>query len=67
MHQGVRQGCPLSPVFFNFFINKLPKELHVASSGFGAKFEGVDLPALQYADDVVLYADSPENLQKLIA
>jgi hypothetical protein len=64
MRQGVRQGCPLSPVLFNFFINKLAKEL--ATSGFGAKFEGVDLPALLYADDVVLCADSPEKLQKLI-
>jgi hypothetical protein len=64
MRQGVRQGCPLSPVLFNYFINELAKEL--AESGAGAKFEGVALPALLYADDVVLIADAPEQLQQLI-
>jgi exonuclease III len=64
MHQGVRQGCPLSPTLFNYFINALAKALQ--ASGFGAKIEGLDVGSLLYADDVVLVAESAEALQGLI-
>jgi exonuclease III len=64
MHQGVRQGCPLSPTLFNYFINALAKDLQ--ASGFGAVIEGLDVGSLLYADDVVLVAESVEDLQGLI-
>ena len=64
MHQGVRQGCPLSPTLFNYFINALAKDLK--SSGYGAMIEGLDVGSLLYADDVVLVAESAEALQGLI-
>jgi hypothetical protein len=64
MNQGVRQGCPLSPTLFNFFVDELATQLR--QSGYGSKFLGLDVGALLYADDVVLLADSAEELQGLI-
>lgn len=64
MLQGVRQGCPLSPTLFNFFVDELSTQLHKA--GYGCEFNGLDIGALLYADDVVLLADSAAKLQGLI-
>ena len=64
MRQGVRQGCPLSPVLFNYFVDELSKQLK--ASGYGIDFDKETLSSLLYADDVVLFAHSAEELQKLI-
>ena len=61
---GVRQGCPVSPPLFNVFINGLAVKLQEA--GFGVHLEFDELCALLYADDVVLLAGSPHDLQQLI-
>jgi exonuclease III len=64
MQQGVRQGCPLSPTLFNFFVDELVTLLRKKNCGI--QHEGIDIGSLLYADDVVLMADSPEALQGLI-
>jgi exonuclease III len=64
MRQGVRQGCPLSPILFNLFVEALAERLR--KSGFGAKIKGIDLESLLYADDVVLLGESTADLQGLI-
>ena len=64
VRQGVRQGCPLSPTLFNCFVDELSARLTEA----GLSKETVDLAVrcLMYADDIVLLADSPDDLQRMI-
>ena len=63
---GYKQGCLLSPLIFNLFVNDLTEALD--STGLGISMEGMTekLNMLLYADDLALIADSEENLQKLL-
>ena len=62
--QGVRQGDPLSPILFSVFINELVEELRRA--GGNVRVSTKTLFSLLYADDIVLMADSPAELQRMI-
>jgi hypothetical protein len=61
---GVKQGCLLSPILFNLYINTLGTA--VRDSGIGAEYGGNTTGILLYADDVVLLADSETDLQNLL-
>ncbi len=61
---GCRQGDVTSPTAFCVLINDLLKELK--DSNIGIRLNDMIISVLAYADDIVLLADSPENLQKLI-
>jgi len=64
IHQGVRQGDSMSPILFAVFIDELVKELR--ATNLGVQLGDKLLQALLFADDVVIMANSPEDLQQLI-
>ena len=60
--RGVRQGCPLSPILFNLFINDILNNCEKYGVSIGRKKCCGGL----FADDVVLIAPSAKNLEKLL-
>ncbi|KAK3557882.1 hypothetical protein QTP86_003282 [Hemibagrus guttatus] len=60
VHVGLRQGCPLSPVLFIVFMDKISRR----SQGLeGVRFEDHRISSLIFADDVVLLAPSSLDLK----
>jgi hypothetical protein len=68
--KGVKQGCPLSPTIFNIGLNPLLRYLRRNFEEFGSKYnEGRELQTKivqAYADDLLLFANSKENMNHLI-
>jgi hypothetical protein len=62
---GLRQGCVLSPLIYNIFIDGLAKRIIGLDLGVEVD-EGGRLSLLLYADDIVMIADSPEDLQRMV-
>ena len=61
---GVRQGCLLSPVMFNIFLERIMQDTlndHITSISIGGK----SISNLRFADDIDLMAGSNHELQQL--
>ena len=59
--RGVRQGCLLSPLLFALFLNDLHNKLREESEGVDLGDESIH--SLLYADDLILIARNPKDLQ----
>lgn len=64
--KGVRQGCPLSPTLFNIYISDLEKVLRRGQDG-GVVVGDRKIWSLGYADDIVLMAETQEDLIAMIS
>ena len=62
IHKGVKQGCPLSPLIFNFCMNPLLSKVEEFGEGYKIK-EGCFLKIQAYADDIIIFASTREGLQ----
>ena len=61
---GLKQGCGISPLLFNLFIDKITTIFDQTCDP--VKLYGEDLSCLLWADDLVLLSTSPEGLQNAI-
>lgn len=65
IRQGVRQGCPLSPLIFNLFIESAIKIINEKSKE-GVKFNGKTIRFIRFADDIAAVAETQSDLQALL-
>ncbi len=62
--EGLRQGCPLSPLLYSIYVMGMLEELE--REELGVKMDGMWCGALLYADDIVLLAEMAAELQKML-
>lgn len=61
---GLKQGCSLSPILFNLYVNDLALQIDALGKGINVDQERISI--LLYADDVVLIAQSEADLQVML-
>ena len=61
---GVRQGCIISPIMFTLFLNDMKDFISLDS--YGVDIETIKLFVLLFADDLVIFAETVIELQRMI-
>ena len=62
-NMGLRQGCVFSPLLFTIYMNNIHEELGKAG---GIQMEEVKIPALLFADDLLLIAKGEQEMKNMI-
>ena len=57
----VRQGCILSPCFFNLYAEYLMRNARLEEAQAGIKIAGRNINNLRYADDITLWQKTKKN------
>ena len=63
---GVKQGDPLSPLLFGLFIDRIERFFQTLLPSAGVRLATNIVQVLLYADDLVLMAERPEDLQAML-
>ena len=61
---GLKQGCPLSPMLFNLYIDDINSVLDDACDPI--EFQNIKINQFLYADDLVIISQSKEGLQRCL-
>ena len=64
--KGVRQGCILSPCLFNLYAEYIKRNAGLKEAQAGIKITRRNINKLRYADDIILMAESEEELKSLL-
>ena len=64
--KGVHQGCILSPCLFNFYEEYIMQNAGLGEAHTGTKIAGRNSNNLRYADDIILMAESEEELKSFL-
>ena len=64
--KGVRQGCILSPCLFILYAEYTMRNTGLEEAQAGIKIAGRNINNLRYADDMILMAESEEELKSLL-
>ena len=64
--KGVHQGCISSPCLFNFYAEYIMRNAGLEEAQAGIKIAGRTINNLRYADDIILMAESEEELKSLL-
>ena len=59
---GVRQGECLSPILFSLYLNDIEEQFRISDIG-GIDIDMMKIFLLLYADDIVVFANTPDDLQ----
>jgi hypothetical protein len=63
--RGVKQGCPLSPLFFSLYINDIDDIAEGVSEAITGT-AGVHVSHMLYADDLNLLTNEPRDMQIMV-
>jgi len=66
IRKGVHQGCILSPCLFNLYTEYIMRNAGLNEAQAGIKIAKRNINNLRYADDIILMAESEEELKSLL-